>query len=319
MKKRKNILICVVVFGAILLVITLVFFALPIGLRIEVDDVCQNMSVSSFPQTQESVCFSSNGNVYILTNFGMLKSSRKAKMENLALGVDRVLPTDQGVLYSNLFGSLYHRTEEAKILIAKNVSAFAWDGDRILYCTDSGLFSCAHNETKCITTFSDMNVTALFANENYIILEDSWNGFFLCTKSGNLEEIGIVRGSPNKFILSEDYIVIVGDGENGAMLYHLPTGTEQPLNIGWCASEHFNKISTASDGQYIYLSVHSEIWSQFRYLESSPIKTATLRIDPDSWTTEIISPNFYDGLICADGIVYGLELSPIFARWIPIE
>ena len=77
--------------GAILLVITLVFFALPIGLRIEVDDVCQNMSVSSFPQTQESVCFSSNGNVYILTNFGMLKSSRKAKMENLALGVDRVL------------------------------------------------------------------------------------------------------------------------------------------------------------------------------------------------------------------------------------
>ena len=319
MKKSKNILICVAIFGGIVFLITLVFILLPIGLRIDTDDICRNLSVNSLPQTQESICFSSDGNVYILTNVGMLKSSREDKMENLALGVDRILPTDQGVLYTNLFGSLYYRTEEAKIKIAKNVSAFAWDGDRILYCTDSGLFSCANNETKCITTFSDINVTALFANENYIILEGSWKGFFLCTEAGHLEEMGIARSSPNKFILFGDYIVIIGDGDNGAMLYHLPTGTEQSLNIGWCASEHFNKISTASDGQYIYLSVQSEIWPQFRYLDNSPVKTVTLRIDPDSWTTEIISPNFFDGLICADGIVYGLELSLVIARWIPIE
>ena len=299
-----------VIVGSLLLVIASWLFIFPIGVGIDGCSFSTDSGMSLPAGRLGSVSSPLDDHVYILSEYGVLKRIGKGCTNNIAMLVERALPIDQGVIYTNWSGTLHLKNQDKTVKIAKNVDAFGWDGKRVLYCSDGGLFSWIDGETRYITELPDIDVAFLYANDKNIIFESSTD-LYLCNENGTSKEIDIHTGSPNRYILFGDYLVIIGSGKLGAEVYHLPTGAVQPLDIGWYAAEHFNTISATCDGKNIYLSMHSKTWPKVE----EEINTGTFRIDPESWTIEEISPNFYDSLAYIDGMLYGLDLSTFSGEW----
>lgn len=327
MKKSTKLIIFVAAVCFLLLFLALYFLIFPVSLGIEGHASSPDAGLTVLPHRQPyshsdlNGCTSpgADGSVYTLSKHGVLRCHRNGKTKIISVLVERMLPTDQGIVYSNIFGSLYYKEGDTKTLIAKGTHSFGWSGDDILYCKDGSLLSWSSGESNCIAEIPNRaDSFEILANKNHIILICSGH-LYLLDENGHLEELNCTWTFDDKLILFEDYLIEIGaPGQTGALVCHLPTGDMQSLNIGWYGSEAENTISVAYDGKYIYLSVYTKPWSQFDP-ENYPVKTATLRVNPDSWSAEKISPNFYDALVCIDGIIYGLELSPISGQWTPIS
>ena len=217
--------------------------------------------------------------------------------------VTSMLPADDGVLYT-VDRTLFYAQREKSTKIAENVTACTAYSGKILYCTtERELFSYESGRSTRLTVLPDDAFTRqIFAWEDHVVLTTS-GGIYVSGDGGDYVMADLLYGTPQQFFMYGDYLVIVGDGPSGAIVYDVQLQTVQELDLGWYACEHNNQIAVASDGQWLYLSLYSEIWPQF----DREFHTATYRIDPKTWTAEQLSAEFYPGLVCGKDALYGIK------------
>ena len=267
-----------------------------------------------FSGSPNSVRFSENGTMYILSKDGELKEKTEKYTKTIATGVHAMLPTENGVLYTAT-NTLYLAQRGETTVVAKNVDDFSYNSSDIIYSTNSG-FLCAwqQGESRLIAEIPDNYTEQFLANDTFTVWIGSNNSLCFNDK-GDPEELPIYSGSSNQYFLYQNYLVVVSEGGTGAVACHLETMEIREVDFGWNTNEHDNRISVTCSEDKLYLSIHSELWPKL----GEELRTATFCIDPQTWRVEKISEKFYDTLAISDNRLYGLVTSFFTNEWEPVE
>lgn len=248
-----------------------------------------------------------NAGVLVLPGGELCQLSRAGDLdvagEGIQSNVNKMLPTENGILYT-VDQTLYYWEKNGVTMIADGVSAFAGVAQKILYGTKEGLLYLYENGgATLVTAFADDGVLQqIFACKDYTVVITSQDAY-VSVDGGDFNAMGLRMGTPQQFFMHGEWLVIVGDGSTGAVAHHIRHQTALEIDLGFYTCEHSNQIAVAGDGRWVYLSLHSKIWPQF----DEELHTATYRIDPDDWSVERISDDYYDSLLCSEDVLYGIN------------
>lgn len=242
----------------------------------------------------------SNGSCCQLDSSGILRMNTGTGMSEVQESVSMMLPMDSGVLYT-VGQVLFYAEQETLTRISNRVSAFTGNGEQIIYCTaDNELFLFENGQSVYLSGLPDGITKQIFACENYFVVITS-RGVYIYSKDSGLSKTALLMGSSQQYFMYEDWLIVVGDGVSGAIAYDVRSESKQEINLGWNTCEFENQITVAGDGQWLYLSIRSEIWPQFE----KEVHTATFRINPKNWAAEEICSEFYSGMVCSTNMIYG--------------
>ena len=240
----------------------------------------------AIPAQEAGACFTAaDGTVYSLSKLWTLKSSGADGNHIISLFVFRMIPVNNGVAYI-VIDKLYYYEKGERTKIAENVQTIAQYQSQLIYATADGNLYCWNGaESSLLVSSRDKSPHTFYMLGNAIILfgillllcrviprisetdnqtEHSLKRvFFTCVLVLFvlwLRDMDIGHSSSRSDFLYGEYLITLGAGAYGGVVYHLPDMEYQPLVLGWPTHESDNQISIAADGDAIYLSLSTTLW-----------------------------------------------------------
>ena len=164
-----------------------------------------------------------------------------------------MIPVNNGVAYI-VIDKLYYYEKGERTKIAENVQTIAQYQSQLIYATADGNLYCWNGaESSLLVSSRDKSPHTFYmlGNADYLLIQT--NDASYVYHQGELRDMDIGHSSSRSDFLYGEYLITLGAGAYGGVVYHLPDMEYQPLVLGWPTHESDNQISIAADGDAIYL------------------------------------------------------------------
>ena len=263
----------------------------------------------AIPAQEAGACFTAaDGTVYSLSKLWTLKSSGADGNHIISLFVFRMIPVNNGVAYI-VIDKLYYYEKGERTKIAENVQTIAQYQSQMIYATADGNLYCWNGaESSLLVSSRDKSPHTFYmlGNADYLLIQT--NDASYVYHQGELRDMDIGHSSSRSDFLYGEYLITLGAGAYGGVVYHLPDMEYQPLVLGWPTHESDNQISIAADGDAIYLSLSTTLWP---FLGDEK-HTGTFRLDPQDWHAEKLDEEYHPDMILGQNGLY--FFSPLTQR-----
>ena len=263
----------------------------------------------AIPAQEAGACFTAaDGTVYSLSKLWTLKSSGADGNHIISLFVFRMIPVNNGVAYI-VIDKLYYYEKGERTKIAENVQTIAQYQSQLIYATADGNLYCWNGaESSLLVSSRDKSPHTFYmlGNADYLLIQT--NDASYVYHQGELRDMDIGHSSSRSDFLYGEYLITLGAGAYGGVVYHLPDMEYQPLVLGWPTHESDNQISIAADGDAIYLSLSTTLWP---FLGDEK-HTGTFRLDPQDWHAEKLDEEYHPDMILGQNGLY--FFSPLTQR-----
>ena len=231
----------------------------------------------AIPAQEAGACFTAaDGTVYSLSKLWTLKSSGADGNHIISLFVFRMIPVNNGVAYI-VIDKLYYYEKGERTKIAENVQTIAQYQSQLIYATADGNLYCWNGaESSLLVSSRDKSPHTFYmlGNADYLLIQT--NDASYVYHQGELRDMDIGHSSSRSDFLYGEYLITLGAGAYGGVVYHLPDMEYQPL--GFWEGRHTRAIirSRSQRMETRYICPSARHFGRFWGMRNTP--------EPSVWT-----------------------------------